>query len=134
MANGGPAASKEDDANSNQPDSFAGDLVFDIQTLTSVQTDFRYTYTNYYGHSSFVPFNHSIMVFSVGDPCQRAVAFSPDSRLLVTGGTDGVLRVWNFPEMIERNAINASKKEISDVDISPDRKLVSWKIIYEFFL
>ncbi len=42
VANGGPTATKEDDANSNQPDSFAGDLVFDIQTLTSVQTDFRY--------------------------------------------------------------------------------------------
>ena len=69
---------------------------------------------------------------SVTDPCQRAVVFSPDSRLLVTGGADGVLRVWNFPEMIQRNTINASKKEISDVDISPDRKLVSFYLNSQF--
>jgi len=53
------------------------------------------------------------------------VSFSPDSRLVVTGGADGVLRVWNFPEMQLRSSINASKKEIADIDISPDRKLVS---------
>jgi WD40 repeat protein len=61
----------------------------------------------------------------VGDPCQNSVSFSPDSRLVVTGGADGVLRIWNFPEMQMRSSINASKKEISDIDISPDRKLVS---------
>jgi len=60
------------------------------------------------------------------DPCQNTVSFSPDSRLVVTGGADGILRVWTFPEMQMRSSINASKKEISDIDISSDRKLVSW--------
>jgi len=104
VANGKPASSNETEESTQQElnETFAGDLVFDIQTVVSAQTD-----------------------FSLADPCQRAVAFSPDSRLVVTGGTDGILRVWNFPEMLQRSTINASKKEISDVDISPDRKLIS---------
>lgn len=41
IANGKPANMK-DDANSDPADAFAGDLVFDIQAITNVQTDFRY--------------------------------------------------------------------------------------------
>ncbi len=64
----------------------------------------------------------------MGDPCQNTVCFSPDSRLIVTGGADGVLRVWNFPEMKLRSSINVSKKELADSDISSDRKLVYVKV------
>ena len=63
-------------------------------------------------------------LFSSKDPCQNTVTFSHDSRLILTGGADGVLRVWNFPEMQLKSKIEVSKKEIADVDISPDRKYV----------
>jgi len=45
--------------------------------------------------------------------------------LVLTGGADGVHRVWNFPEMQLKSKIDVSKKEIADVDVSPDRKYVS---------
>jgi len=42
----------------------------------------------------------------------------------VTGGNDGSLRVWNFPEMKERLSMKVSKKEISDLDLTFDKKFV----------
>jgi len=78
------------------------EFVFDIKALEFVQTD-----------------------FSPKDPCQNAVAFSQDSRLILTGGADGFLRIWNFPEMKLKSKIEISKKEISDIDISADKKYVS---------
>jgi prolactin regulatory element-binding protein len=78
------------------------DLAFDIQAVLNVTTD-----------------------FSPKDPCQNAVTFSLDGRLVLTGGADGILRVWTFPEMQLKTKIEISKKEISDLDISPDRKFVS---------
>lgn len=86
----------------NSVESGPSDLAFDIQNLLNIKTD-----------------------FSPKDPCQNTVTFSFDGRLVVTGGADGILRVWTFPEMQLKSKIEISKKEISDVDISPDRKYVS---------
>ncbi len=65
-----------------------------------------------------------LIPFSARDAYQNTVTFSHDSRLVLTGGADGVLRVWNFPEMQLKSKIEVSKREIADVDVSPDRKYV----------
>ncbi|XP_063054382.1 prolactin regulatory element-binding protein [Engraulis encrasicolus] len=56
------------------------------------------------------------------DPLQKVVRFSPDLKLLLTGGTDGYLRVWEYPELKEMYNFKAHEGEIEDVDISPDNK------------
>ncbi|XP_077951445.1 guanine nucleotide-exchange factor SEC12 isoform X2 [Gasterosteus aculeatus] len=56
------------------------------------------------------------------DPLQKVVRFSPDLSLLLTGGTDGHIRVWEFPSMKKKFDFKAHKGEIEDLDISPGNK------------
>lgn len=53
-------------------------LKFDIKAADSVQTDFL-----------------------TSDPLQRVVRISPNGHIMATGGTDGHLRVWSFPQMLK---------------------------------
>lgn len=57
-------------------------LKFDIKAADSVQTDFL-----------------------SADPLQRVVRISPNGRVMATGGTDGYLRVWSFPQMMKNAEI-----------------------------
>jgi WD40 repeat protein len=43
---------------------------------------------------------------------------------MATGGTDGHVRLWQFPSLRKMIDIPAHSKEIDDVDISPNEKLV----------
>lgn len=72
-------------------------LLFDIKPADSIQTD-----------------------FTAKEPIQRVVRLSLNSRLMATGGTDGHLRVWNFPQMTLLRDIQAHAKELDDIDFSPD--------------
>ncbi|XP_055782374.1 prolactin regulatory element-binding protein-like isoform X2 [Salvelinus fontinalis] len=56
------------------------------------------------------------------DPLQKCVRFSPDLRLLLTGGTDGHIRVWEYPSLKEKLDFKAHEGEIEDLDISPNNK------------
>ena len=54
------------------------------------------------------------------EPWQKVVRISPDARMMATGGDDGVLRVWTFPDLNPLHDIEAHDKEIDDLDFSPD--------------
>lgn len=74
-------------------------VYFDIKAADSIQTD-----------------------FTDSEPLQRVVRISPNGRFMATGGLDGHVRLWNFPRMTPLSDIAAHKKEIDDLDFSPDNK------------
>lgn len=76
-------------------------VYFEIKAADSIQTD-----------------------FTQPEPLQRVVRISPNGKFMVTGGLDGHVRVWNFPRMTPMSDIAAHKKEIDDIDFSPDNKHV----------
>lgn len=88
--------SKSVDANANTKH-----IKFEIQPGDSVQTD-----------------------FTTVDPLQRVVRISPNGKLMATGGTDGVIRVWKFPRMTKLMELKKHTKEVDDLDFSPDSKRV----------
>lgn len=55
---------------------------------------------------------------------QRVVRIGHSGRLMATGGTDGHVRLWQFPSLRKIIDIPAHSKEIDDVDISPNEELV----------
>lgn len=59
------------------------------------------------------------------DPLQKVVRFSPDLSLLLTGGTDGHVRVWEFPSLKKKYDFKAHGDEIEDLDMSSGNKLVT---------
>ena len=63
------------------------------------------------------------------EPEQNFARFSADAAMIVTGGSDGVLRLWNVgKEASAKPALRANcgqkGKEILDGDFSPDSKHV----------
>lgn len=58
------------------------------------------------------------------DPVQKCVRFSSNLKLLLTGGSDGYLRVWEYPSLNPKLNFKAHEGEIEDLDISPDNKHV----------
>lgn len=90
--------SKSIDSNANTKH-----IRFEIQPGDSVQTD-----------------------FTAVDPLQRVVRISLNGKLMATGGTDGIIRVWKFPRMTKLMEFKSHTKEVDDLDFSLDsKKLVS---------
>ncbi|KAF3691413.1 Prolactin regulatory element-binding protein Mammalian guanine nucleotide exchange factor mSec12 [Channa argus] len=56
------------------------------------------------------------------DPLQKVVRFSPDLSLLLTGGTDGHIRVWELSSLKKKFDFKAHEGEIEDLDMSPGNK------------
>lgn len=63
--------------------------------------------------------------YSSEEPLQRVVRISRNGEIMATGGTDGHIRVWQFPAMNRIHNIKAHSKEIDDLDICPDSASVS---------
>lgn len=61
------------------------------------------------------------------EPCQRVVRILQNGSVMVTGGTDGHVRIWSFPIMKLLIDIKAHSKELDDIDFSPinDNKLIT---------
>eukprot|EP00095_Tigriopus_kingsejongensis_P010901 maker-scaffold348_size200312-snap-gene-0.31 protein:Tk10901 transcript:maker-scaffold348_size200312-snap-gene-0.31-mRNA-1 annotation:"GA21593" len=72
-------------------------IVFRVKALKSVQTD-----------------------FNLPEPYQKVCQISPDGSLMASGGDDGFIRVWTFPDLLRAHEIEAHQKEIDDLDFSPD--------------
>ena len=49
---------------------------------------------------------------------------------MATGGDDGILRVWTFPDLYRTHEIDAHEKEIDDLDFSPDNTKVTFQFIF----
>ncbi|KAK3925337.1 Prolactin regulatory element-binding protein [Frankliniella fusca] len=77
-------------------------LNFEIKPADSIQTD-----------------------FSKEEPLQKVVRISRNGEIMVTGGTDGFIRVWQFPTMNKMLNIKAHSKEIDDIDICPDSTTIA---------
>ncbi|XP_062911429.1 prolactin regulatory element-binding protein isoform X1 [Mobula hypostoma] len=59
------------------------------------------------------------------DALQKSVRFNQEHSILVTGGVDGCIRLWEFPSMKKCFDFQAHEGEIEDLDISPDNKIVT---------
>lgn len=66
----------------------------------------------------------TIICSSAVEPLQRVVRIGRSGKLMATGGTDGHVRLWQFPSLKQTFDISAHSKEIDDLDISPNEKLV----------
>jgi hypothetical protein len=61
-----------------------------------------------------------------GEESARCVAFSPDSRSLAAGGSDGIVRVFEVASARERRRFAGHRGDIVALDFSPDgRRLLS---------
>ena len=60
------------------------------------------------------------LLFSLPEPYQKTCRISYDGKLLATGGDDGKLRVWTFPDLNNVHEIEAHKKEIDDLEFRLD--------------
>ncbi|XP_017786401.1 PREDICTED: prolactin regulatory element-binding protein [Nicrophorus vespilloides] len=57
--------------------------------------------------------------FYKDEPIQRVVRICPSGKCMATGGTDGIVRLWNFPSLQLKHTLKAHKKEIDDIDFCP---------------
>ena len=72
------------------------------------------------------------------EPLQRVVRISRTGNVMATGGTDGHVRLWHFPQMTQMHDLEAHSKEIDDIDfcskgkqmatVAKDGKLVIWNV------
>ncbi|EFA04425.1 prolactin regulatory element-binding protein [Tribolium castaneum] len=85
-----PKAKQKTDNNKNSKR-----LKFMIKPSDSVQTDFQGK-----------------------EPLLRVTRFHPTGKILATGGTDGIVRLWKFPALQPAHVLKAHTKEIDDLDFS----------------
>lgn len=82
------------------------ELTFEIKQMTSFQADFNTKRTE----ESYL----------------KVIKFSATSRILVTGGSDGCLRIFGYPSLQLMATITAHEHDVDDLDIDPTgAKIVS---------
>lgn len=73
-----------------------------------------------------------ILIFFCRDkiePLQKVIRISPNGHFMVTGGNDGHVRLWQFPQLNKIVDIPAHSQEVDDLDF--DRKETQ---VSEFFI
>lgn len=58
------------------------------------------------------------------EPFQKVVRFAPETEVLFTGGADGCLRAWKYPQYTPIYKVQAHEDELDDLCISPDESKV----------
>lgn len=94
--------------NQNKDHPRPNDVSFEVVPLANIRTDFL---------ASKKP----------GDSYQKVVRFSPCGGRFFTGGTDGHLRCWNFPEVGTEPVYTVQVHEgcdVVDLDVSPDGRYI----------
>ena len=51
---------------------------------------------------------------------------------MATGGEDGILRIWTFPDLNQVKDLEEHDKEIDDIEFSPDQTKVCIKVSRNF--
>lgn len=54
---------------------------------------------------------------------QKCVRFTPDSKHLVTGGSDGSCRIFKYPSLEKKFEIKAHQAELDEIDVHPNSKV-----------
>ncbi|CAN8006225.1 unnamed protein product [Ixodes pacificus] len=103
VENGGPTGLAAEPETA-KPDSNANSvrIGFSLQPETSFQTDFS----------------------PKEEPFQKVVRFAPEAELLFTGGADGCLRAWKYPQFKMEYEVKAHTDELDDLCISPTESMV----------
>ena len=58
--------------------------------------------------------------FNAGEPYGKVIRISLNGKYLASGGDDGHLRVFSFPDLDKVHDFATHEKEIDDLDFSPD--------------
>jgi len=58
--------------------------------------------------------------FNEKEPYGKVIRLSLNGKFMATGGDDGHLRVWSFPDMTKVHDFTTHDKEIDDIDFSSD--------------
>ena len=66
------------------------------------------------------PFKRVQIDFNEKEPYGKVVRISLNGKFLASGGDDGHLRVFSFPELTKVHDFPEHEKEIDDIDFSPD--------------
>jgi len=86
----------------NSPSNHERKIVFHVEPLKKVQID-----------------------YSPKDPYGKVVRISYNCKLLASGGDDGKVRIWSFPDLAKVHEFASHEKEIDDIDFSPDNLKVA---------
>lgn len=84
---------------------------FEIRAADSIQTDFGLVWWNFY--STFISHITDFAFVYRNEAVQRVVRINHNGKIMATGGTDGHVRVWQFPQLIKKFDLKGHSKEVS---------------------
>lgn len=86
---------------------------FEIRPADSIQTDFGLVFFNIsFNISYFISYFIYIVVICRNEAVQRVVRISHNGKYMATGGTDGHVRVWQFPQLNKKYNLKGHSKEV----------------------